>query len=437
MTAGIDRESWVWNALGTKPPAGDEVAVAGEQPIASYHNGAMHAITTDIKALDNSLADHNVEHQAGGADQIDLQNLKVNKILALNAETASSGNDEYRWVDPATSNTRLRYDLATDSFRQLPAFSVSPKFNQGIDLAGAIRAGDGTVLYDQTTQKFNYAEEADHALDADESVESDYLIEYGTDANGNTTETRHPPGDFLQVDSSPTLENTWTFNQTIKGDISGNAATADSATSADSATNADYATNAGDADTVDGYHASGIIDEAANQASKEWKDITLVTDSDATTTFDWSYSIPSTDPVYDQYRIMVYHENHSTRKIFQKLWLQNDYRNRYSFISAHDTDFSEQFKWYNHPQNDHFNVAGVKAGQSSTHEFRISCPRAVNAPDHHYPGFTTLEYGTDSDMHTTAWYGNLKTSYSVVDTFEFEGLDLGTGFIKLQGRDLR
>lgn len=417
----------VWPAKGIAPSQpGDMVYSAGEQPIAPYDNRAMWNVTRDIHNLRDTLGTHVSRHETGGSDELDLQNLTVNGLVAVNADTDAN---EVRWVDTSTNTTVTRLDVDNGVWRQSPDFADNPTFNAGFALTDNIDDTGGTLLYDSaagSTGKFHHAK---HADTADSAAWADVAGAL-EDSNG----TQYQPGDFLTAGEDATISGSWSFTPTVDADISGNAASADHATTADSATEADHATTAGDADTVDNYHAQEIIDAASSTG--EWDRIASTTHSTVGDPFVWQHQ---SSTVYDRYRLTIYHETHKSSGVKAFFYLQLgsggtvDERNRYRWL---ERDIEDQ-DWSHHYEDDGFTLAGVNPQTVSTSVYYIDCPRAVNAPDEHWPTVSVASDGADRDVPRYFINGALRTNYSTIDTVKLtSGFDTSTGKIVLEGKDL-
>lgn len=412
MANPVSLNSRVWSAKGIKPAAGDEVYSAGEQPIAPYDNWAMWAITRDLYNLGNELGNHADHHEAGGSDELDLQNLKVNGVAALNADTQSQ---EVRWVNTNTSQTVTRLDLDDNVVRQWPDFAVAPDFQQGLGFGADVTDDRGGIVYDYdagANGKFHHAKEADHALTADWADVAGAL----EDDAGN----QYTPGDFLSPGDDATITGTWTFNNTVSASIDGNAATADHATTADSATSADHATTAGNSDKVDGYDAQDLIDQAS--ATGEWTKLGETSHADTSSMWRWQVQSTASDGTarpYDLYKLVVYQEDYTSSGYhpFMKLRVGSggsvDTRYRYHYTKEQ----MDSASW--HPVNEEYwALAQGWHSQSSTHTHYISCPSAVGNPPNHWPSFSTGHQEVGVDLTHWDIHGELRVDYPSIDTFE-------------------
>lgn len=422
-----DLESDVWPAKGIAPSQpGDMVYSAGEQPIAPYDNRAMWNVTTDIHSLRDTLGSHVERHETGGADELDLQNLRVNGVAALNGDTQ---NTEIRWVNPESSTSVTRLDIANGIWRQTPDFADAPTFQTGLSVTADIDDTGGTLLYDSAagdTGKFHHAKHADTAAEA---AWADVAGALEADDG-----TQYQPGDFLTASQDATITGSWTFNQTISGDIDGNAATADHAATADSATNADYATESGNSDKLDGYDAQDLIN--ASQQSAEWNFVDAAEHATVGDRFEWSHQ--SGTP-YDLYRLDIYHESSSGSSGYEFFRLRIgeggtvDARSEYEY--QEQVNWGDTWKWYS---TDHFPVANTYGHRETFSSWIIACPQSVNHATEKWPTISqgTLAFG--DDMPEFLHHGNLQLDYPAIDTFSLESnTDQSTGRINLWGRNMR
>ena len=416
----INRESFIWNALGTKPAPGDEIYTPGEQPIASYDNWWNWAVSTDIEALDTALGAHRDRHEVGGPDELNIGGLPIDYVASL---TGDSTTGEVSLIDESDNSEVARIDVDADMVYTWPAFGQPVKLNQGGRLgANLTRQDTGAVLFDYTTGKFSYAADADHATNAD----------YATEAGDAETLDGYDSTAFLREGSA--IVNTtgaWSYAQPVDADITGNAATATHAGTADTA---GFADEAGNSDTVDGYHAQQLIDAAA--ASGEWVPITQATDAVTGDYFDWNHTSATT---YDRYRLTIYHESHrdSIRKNFfwlnigdNGVWDERDLR--YNWV---ERDI-ENDGWTHH--NSHGWTVGSCMSQTRTvSTYIISCPPSVNRVDNHWPVIGAVSDEVTRETPRTFAHGHLKTEYDTIDSFQLESsTDMSTGKIVLEGQNL-
>jgi hypothetical protein len=394
---------------------------AGEQPIAPYDNWAMWSVTRDIRNITHELGDHGDHHEANGRDEIDLQNLKINGVAALNGDPNSG---EVRLVNPDTSNTVTRLDIDSDVVRQWPDFAAAPAFINGTQFEDDVTNDSATAIYDASAGadgKFHHAKYADEAAHAENADNADNL-------------TGYDPSTFLQADDNATITGTWTFDNTVGADITGNAATADEATRADSAATADSADYASNSDKVDGYNADELISEASS--SGEWNHIQTVEHSTVGSRMVFNHQTATT---YDEYKLTVYHESHRSSWPKSYFWLQLgsggsvDKRDRYRWREQHPHDDS----WSRHHSSDGFTLAGAEPGTMSVSTYYISCPQAVTSPSDHWP-----VVGAGPDQATRAvpklfQYGALEVDYGSIDTFNlYSHFDTSTGKVVLKGKNL-
>lgn len=416
----INRETFTWSALGTRPAAGDEIYTPGEQPIASYDNWWNWAVSQDLEALDTSLGEHSARHEADGEDELDLNGLTVNGVMSFTGDEATN---ELRLIDESDGSTVGRIDMDAGTIYAWPAFGVAANLNQGGRLGGNLTRQDtGTVIYDYATGKVAAAVEADHADTADHAT---------TAGDADTLDGNDSTAFIRPADATVGPTGKWTFAQTVTGDIDGNAATADHADDADAA---DYATIAGDSDTVDGYHAQQLID-AARQAG-EWNHITTATSTTIGERWDWSHT---SDTTYDRYRIRVYHESHhdwATKAFFwMKVGQNGVWDNRDTRYKWRERDLAND-RYTEHASHG-WTVASCWAGDMSVSTYYISCPRAVNAPDNHYPVVSTTGDEVSSQVPRTFDHGHLATDYPTINSFRlYSAYDTSTGKIVLDGQDL-
>lgn len=422
MALPVSLNSRVWSAKGTKPATGDEVYSAGEQPIAPYDNWAMWSVTRDIYNITDELGNHADHHEVGGSDELDLQNLQVNGVVAFNGDDAS---DEYRWVDPETETSVARVDVADERIRQWPAFAIAPELREGADLRDdVIRNGDANVqLYDYQAGddgKFHHAKYADNAGHADEA---DDVVGYDL-------------SEFLTPDSNTTITGDWDYDLTVDADISGNADTADHADEADHATtadSADYASTAGDSDTVDGYHASELLAELSSEG--EWDPVATVTHSTVGQRFDETIT---SDPEYDIYRITIYHESHKTSGPKSFFWFRIgkdgvDKRERYRWREMKITED----RWTGHRTSAGFTVAGAWPDKVSVTVLYATLPKAVNSPTYHKPVVGNSMEANAFRVPQLFHYGVLQTDLPYINTFEFRSDgNVSTGKIAIEGRNI-
>lgn len=244
----INLNSFVWPSMGIEPPQPeDAIYSAGEQPIAGFDNRAMWMVTDDLHRLRNWAGAHGQVHEAGGGQEINLNGLSVGNVAKLIARDAD-GEFQITATDDVPF---LTVDTDTDTITEVPLFGTRTRHREGIDLRSNIVRGDGAVVYDHADDYFHRARAADEAAHADEATNSQKLQGLG-------------PGAFLQDDVAATITVPWAFEQTIDGDISGNAATADHADVADHATTADHATEADDSVLHEGYTVDEILEKVDN-----------------------------------------------------------------------------------------------------------------------------------------------------------------------------
>lgn len=215
----VDRTSYVWQSQGIAPTdEQDAVYAAGDQPIAGHDNHIMWAVTSDIKALTEYANDHANDHEAGGSQEINLQNLDVGDVAVLNADGDS---DELRLLDSGGTSF-ARFDVGDDRVRQFPQFGTRTVHRAGIDVGGDIDRLDGTTIYDHGDDRFH---RAGHALEADEADLAADADALGGDA----------PSAYIQTDEDRTITGEWTFDVPVDTDITGHASTASQAAVADDA----------------------------------------------------------------------------------------------------------------------------------------------------------------------------------------------------------
>ena len=416
----INRETFVWNALGTKPAPGDEIYTPGEQPIASYDNWWNWAVSTDIQALDDTLADHNVRHEADGPDELNIGGLPIDYIATLRG---ADGTHDLSLIDPTDDSTVARVDMDADLIYEWPSHANRLRLNAGAQLGGDIvRQDTGEAVYNYATGKVSHAEEADHAATADHAdvaANADALDGYDSTA-------------FLRPSSSPvTITGTWAYDQTIGGDISGNAATADHADAADSAA---YATQSGNSDTVDGYHAQQLIDLA--KQSGEWNHITTTSRATTGSLWEWTHQSATT---YDRYRLTIYHESHQDTQVKAFFWLKIGQNGVWD---ERDT----RYEWrerdlVNDRSTEHashgWTIASCWAGDMSVSTYVISCPTAVASPPNHYPVISAQSDEMSREVPRAFDHGHLATSYPQINSFKLRSAyPSSTGKIVLEGQNL-
>lgn len=240
----VNLNSFVWPSMGIEPPDEEDVIyTAGEQPVAGFDNHVMWAVTDDLNRLRDWAASHGSVHEAGGAQEINIGGLSVGNVAVVDSDDAA---DEYR-IEDETGTAAVRYDIGDGYVRSFLPFATQTQHNEGIDVRNDIVRGDGTVIYDATSDYFHRAFEADHATTADEADNSDTLDGYDADA-------------FLFPSDDATITGNWTFDNLVDADISGNAATANHADEADHADTADEATLALDSNHLEGKTVQEILD---------------------------------------------------------------------------------------------------------------------------------------------------------------------------------
>lgn len=131
MPDAINQNTYVWTDTGTKPTAGDESYVAGDQPIAEYDNWAMWAVTDDIDTLNDKLGNHSAYHEVGGQDELNLVDLNVGSAVQL-AEP-SSGVFDLQATD-GTSHATL--DLSADAWSHFPDIDDTISFKRDVTVGG-------------------------------------------------------------------------------------------------------------------------------------------------------------------------------------------------------------------------------------------------------------------------------------------------------------
>ena len=423
-----------WPAIGASPATNADFAyVAGEQPIASFDNRAMWNLTTDLHSLNEEIFGHAVRHEVGGEDEIDLQNLQVNGVVALNGDSATR---EYRWLNPLTSTTVARIDIDDQVVRQFPTWATLLRANLGVQTGNDITRPDGTLIYDYAADKVEHAKLADHALTADWADVAGAL----SDGAGGSVDL----SGLLRPGVQATIHApSWTFNNIVHADISGNAATADTATQATSAGNADYATEAGNADTVDGYHAQQLIDEAqagggggGGSGGEEWIPLTegFYEDGDPSTPFNWTYQ-PTT--LYDRYKIVLQHSGNENYKIYTKFRLNNERRNRYElkYIRGFNNDVA-------HSRSvDHFSsIGGAHPDETSVQTFIVNAPSKVAGTnlEPRYPTVSGESFAGPVpapavNHNQVIQWGMLDANYSDVWRFDLNGNGRGYGRVRIFG----
>lgn len=240
----VQLNSFVWASAGVEPQnAEDAIYSAGDQPIAGYDNFIMWAVTEDIHNIEAYASAHAGDHEAGGSQPINLDGLDIGNAATIND---ASGNLTF---DDGT-NAFVDIDVANGLVRSFPTYDEQIDARGGLATGTDITRRDGTVIYDHSADLFH---RADHANNADSALSADDAAALGGD----------PPSAYIQPDdTSRTITGDWTFNNTISGDIDGNAATADHATTADSATEADLAQ---DSNALEGEPRSTFTENAANE----------------------------------------------------------------------------------------------------------------------------------------------------------------------------
>ena len=435
MPASFSLNTQQWPAIGASPDSyADYTYVAGEQPIASFDNRAMWNITTDLQLIANEIGAHAHRHEIGGTDEIDLQNLQVNDVVALHGDSATN---EYRWLNPITGTSVARIDIDDNVVRQFPTWATLFKANLGVQTGNDITRPDGSVIYDYAADKVEHAKLADHALTADWADVAGAL----SDGAGGSVDL----SGLLRPNVQATITApSWTFNNTIHADISGNAATADTATNATNAGTADYAAQAGNADTVDGYHAQQLIDEArgggggtgGGVGGEEWIPLTdgFYEDGDPSSSFNWQFSPATT---YDRYKIVLQHSGNENYKIYTKFRLNGDYRNRYEmkYIRGFNNDIR-------HSRSvDHItSIGGAHPNETSVQTIIVNAPSKINSTnlEPRYPVVSgesfagPVPYASVNHNQVLQW-AQLESNYSSVYRFNLDGTGRGYGRVRIFG----
>lgn len=355
----VNLNSFVWPSMGIEPPNEEDVIyTAGEQPVAGFDNHVMWAVTDDLNRLRDWAASHGSVHEAGGAQEINIGGLSVGNVAVVDSDDAA---DEYR-IEDTTGTAAVRYDIVDGYVRSFLPFATQTQHNEGIDVRNDIVRGDGTVIYDSTADYFHRAFEADHAITADEADNADTLDGHHADAflfpsddatitgnwifdnlvdadiSGNAATANHAdeadhaltadeatlaldsnhlegktvqeildmvednvlPGKLIDVqdDGAEVLSDAsdLDFGTSIDVSTSGTTATMD----VTSVPHADEAEYANDSDKVDGYHAQELIDEAENNISGDLVDAaddgSIVVDGASQISFDQSMDVNQKAP---------------------------------------------------------------------------------------------------------------------------------------------
>ena len=133
-------ESYVWNDSGTRPTEGDEIYVAGDQPIAAYDNWAMWAVTTDVANLNDALGNHSHFHEVGGQDELDLDGLGVGKNPAeIVSESTSPASFTFTGTDQRDLHDRTAVTLSNESSSSVTE-DVTVELYDGVDATGTVLA---------------------------------------------------------------------------------------------------------------------------------------------------------------------------------------------------------------------------------------------------------------------------------------------------------
>lgn len=147
------RQSKVWSDSGVAYTAGEEVATAGEQPIAEIYNRAWYNATSDIQTLFNWGNNHSGQHENGGVDEISLAGLSIGSGANLLNPTADNIA-----LATGTGTERWHLDMLNDVFTAFPALGVQLRLRNGLLMEGGtmdlgnsnLIAGSDTI-WDSTT----------------------------------------------------------------------------------------------------------------------------------------------------------------------------------------------------------------------------------------------------------------------------------------------
>lgn len=409
----IERESRVWNAKGVTPASGDEVYSAGQQPVAAYDNWAMWAITADIKDLNDTFGSHDYRHEAGGPDEIDINDLSYNSVAHFHGDGQA---DELQLIDDSDGSEVAAIDVVNDAVRTWPRFATDVTLGQGATIGGdLVRRDDGSLIYDYSTGKFANANHSDTATEAD----------FATNAGNSDQLDGYHHDDFIKPGDNVTATGDWSFDQTVSADISGHAASADSA---NSATTADSATNADNADKLDGKHADEIINDA--KASGTWTHLTTLSHETVGERFLREFT---SNTVYDMYRITTYHEQHGGGGTIRLRIGSNgtpDERHDYIYTQLWDGE-------YRKVDSDYFAIGGTPYDDTTIYQHIITCPTPENDVPKGYPKIASV-FGAEAQGSgkRTKW-GALEREHDFIDTLWFKANnDKMTGRITIEGRDI-
>ncbi|NEU58597.1 hypothetical protein [Halorussus sp. MSC15.2] len=172
-TNAINRESYVWQDKGTPPAKGDEIYVAGDQPVAAYDNWAMWAVTTDIKRLDARLADHAHFHEAGAEDPIDLDGLSIGKKSSETiAETSSPASFTFSGSEKRDLHVKTVVTLSNASGSSTTE-DVTVALYDGTDATGSLIASQtkSVTIADGSSSTVTFLHQNEKLDDGDHYVE--------------------------------------------------------------------------------------------------------------------------------------------------------------------------------------------------------------------------------------------------------------------------
>lgn len=205
------RNSKVWSDSGVAYTSGEEVATAGEQPIAEIYNRAWYNATTDIQTLFNWGNDHSAQHENGGIDEISLAGLSI-----------GSGGD---LLNPSVDNIALatgagterwHLDMANDVFTDFPALGVQLRLNNGLlmgggtmDLANSSLVAGSTTIWDATNDEINPAVVEGNFLRSDQADTASGKISFtqGLNVNGGSEGLVHVIGKNAFDDNVVTIDS--------------------------------------------------------------------------------------------------------------------------------------------------------------------------------------------------------------------------------------
>ena len=430
----LELNSYKWASTGIQPiNEEDAIYTAGEQPIAGYDNNIMWKVTDDLHTIRDWVVSHGSEHESGGPQEINLNEL----MIGSQGQLVSDGNVVY--LADSGGNPVLRYNNNSNGFTAIAEIRDDLRVRDELILDDDIEDYAGDTLYDSTADRFHRAFHANEADVADLALDSNLLEGF-------------PASAFIRPDDEEvTITGEWTSVQPMTTDIHGHASTASFASVAAFADEAEIAFLANDSELLEGFTVQEILDmidmegalpavqddgetQVQNAATLDMGESIDVTPDGTTARMDvhsvphsiesnisidshlhegltvseilelvdltegawtkidnWSFNHGdweldvNFDETFDRYKVIVRVENNSG-STFGLVWcrINGDSRQRYSFYKL---NYGSSGWGFIEETRNLFWMCATDPGYMNTAEYVINCPEPVVGDVNNYPTF--------------------------------------------------